>query len=336
MADQVASHGLDRHALRRRSLQVLGLAAVLVLVAVAAPGLGDVRDQLGRASPGWIVVAIALEAASCGCYVLLFRPVFCRRMSWRLSSQIGLSEVGMGSIVPASGIGGVALGAWLLSNAGMGADRIARRSVAFLLIKSSVNFVAVAVIGVLAAFGLLGPQLGLSLTLLPAVVSVALLVLVAQLARIEPDVEPRRASKLQQAARAVGGGVRESGALIREHDRFLVIGAVGYWAFDNAVLWAAFESVGDAPAASVLLLGYLIGQLGGLLPIPGGIGAIDGGLIGTLVVYGAPASTATAAVLVYRTILFGLPIVLGAVAFATLRRDGGLQAGSDAARIAGC
>ena len=67
-------------------------------------------------------------------------------------------------------------------------------------------------------------------------------------------------------------------------------------------------------------MGYLIGQLGGLLPIPGGVGGIDGGLIGTLVVYGAPAAATTAAVLAYRLILFWLPLLLGTVAFWTLRR----------------
>jgi uncharacterized protein (TIRG00374 family) len=68
-------------------------------------------------------------------------------------------------------------------------------------------------------------------------------------------------------------------------------------------------------------MGYLIGQLGGLLPIPGGIGGIDGGLIGTLVVYGVPVAGAAAAVLAYRLILFWLPLIVGGVAFWALRRD---------------
>ena len=68
-------------------------------------------------------------------------------------------------------------------------------------------------------------------------------------------------------------------------------------------------------------MGYLIGQLGGLLPIPGGIGGIDGGLIGTLIVYGAPAAGTAAAVLAYRVILFWLPLIVGGIAFAALRRD---------------
>ena len=71
---------------------------------------------------------------------------------------------------------------------------------------------------------------------------------------------------------------------------------------------------------TVILMGYLIGQLGGALPLPGGIGGIDLGLIGTLIVYGAPASATVAAVLAYRVILFWLPLLVGAVAFGSLRR----------------
>ncbi len=71
---------------------------------------------------------------------------------------------------------------------------------------------------------------------------------------------------------------------------------------------------------TVLLMGYLIGQIGGLLPIPGGVGGIDGGLIGTLIVYGAPAAATAAAVLLYRVILFWIPLLTGAVAFASLRK----------------
>ena len=67
-------------------------------------------------------------------------------------------------------------------------------------------------------------------------------------------------------------------------------------------------------------MGYLIGQLGGLLPLPGGIGGIDGGLVGALVLYGAPVAGTVAAVFAYRLILFWLPLIVGGVAFASLRR----------------
>ena len=66
---------------------------------------------------------------------------------------------------------------------------------------------------------------------------------------------------------------------------------------------------------------HLIGQLGGLLPIPGGVGGIDGGLIGTLIVFGAPAELTAAAVLAYRLILFWLPLGIGALSLIALSQS---------------
>src|SRR4051812_22823448 len=154
--------------LRRRAAVVLGSLTLVVLIALLAPGLGDVRDILANASPGWLAVAVLLEVASCASYVLIFRPVFCTSMPWRRSWEIGLSEVATGSIVPASGAGGLALGAWVLSRSGMPAGRIARRSVAFFLIKSSVNFVAGGFIRFSRAVGVLWPEKYLSGTAVPA------------------------------------------------------------------------------------------------------------------------------------------------------------------------
>src|SRR5882757_9158701 len=145
--------------LQRRTLQAIALLGLLVAVVLLAPGLGQVRDLLVKAKPGWLVLATALEALSYGSYVLMFGPVFCTGLSRRRSWQIGGAELAMGSLVPASGAGGLALGAWILYRGGMDGRRIARRSVAFFLIKSGANFLAVAVIGAALAVGLLGPDL---------------------------------------------------------------------------------------------------------------------------------------------------------------------------------
>jgi uncharacterized protein (TIRG00374 family) len=141
----------------------------------------------------------------------------------------------------------------------------------------------------------------------------------------EPPPAPRDAERATRwwaaTRRAIVGGVREAVALLREHHPGLVVGTIGYWAFDNFVLWATYHAVGASPPISVILLGYLIGQLGGALPIPGGVGGIDLGLVGTLIVYGAPAQATVAAVLAYRLILFWLPLIVGAGAFWSLRRS---------------
>jgi uncharacterized protein (TIRG00374 family) len=311
--------------LGRRALQVVVLLVVLLLIALLTPGLDDVRRHLTEAAPGWVAIAALFEALSFASYVVMFKPIFCPRMSWRTSWEIGGSELAVGSIVPASGAAGVAFGAWALRRAGMPVERIARRSVAFLLIKSSVNFVAVAVIGAVMAIGLVGPHRSLWLTALPAALSVLAIALVALVPRLGPGERPTEdASKFRRALsatrRALIDGTAEAIEIIRARDPLVLIGAIGYWAWDNAVLWATFHAVGADIPLSIVLMGYLIGQLGGLLPIPGGIGGIDGGLIGTLIVYGASASATAAAVLLYRVILFWIPLLLGVIAFISLRR----------------
>jgi uncharacterized protein (TIRG00374 family) len=311
--------------LARRTLQIVAVFAVVGLVLLLAPGLGQVRDRLTEARPEWVALAVVFEALSCVSYVLMFRPVFCQNMPWRTSWEIGLAELAAGSIVPASGAGGLALGAWILRQGGMPAERIARRSVAFFIIKSSVNFVAVAVLGTALALGLVGPELSPWLTVVPAVGATLVIAAVLVVPRLGVGAPvPADAGRTRKAVRAVRkalvGGTREAVEIVRSRNLLVITGAVGYWAWDNAVLWATFHAFDYSPPITVVLMGYLIGQLGGLLPLPGGLGGIDGGLIGTLIVYGVPAAVTTAAVLVYRAILFWLPLLVGGVAFISLRR----------------
>jgi len=315
----------DPRRLAKRTLQIVAVLALIGLVLLLAPGLGQVRDLLIEARPEWVALALAFEALSCVSYVLMFRPIFCQSMPWRTSWEIGLAELGAGSIVPASGVGGLALGAWILREGGMPAERIASRSVAFFLIKSSVNFIAVAALGAVMALGLLGPDLSPWLTAVPAagalMVIAAVLVVPALGAGAPISADAGRTRKaIREVRKALVGGAAEAVQIVRSRNLLVITGSVGYWAWDNAVLWATFHAFGFSPPITVILMGYLIGQLGGLLPLPGGLGGIDGGLIGTLIAYGNPAAATTAAVLVYRVILFWLPLLVGAAAFGSLRR----------------
>jgi uncharacterized membrane protein YbhN (UPF0104 family) len=314
--------------LRNRAAQALLAGAILVAIVLFAPGLGEVRDHLADASPGWLALGALLEGLSFVSYLLMFGPVFCVGLGWRRAWEIGGSELAMGSIVPASGAGGLALGAWVLHRGGMDGERIARRSVAFFLIKSGANFLAVAVIGFVMAFGLVGPDVSLWLTAFPAVLATLSIVVVASLPRFGsgprpfpgPDA-PRSERWLSVTRRAVVRGTFEARAIVRSADRRVIGGSLGYWFFDNAVLWATFHAFGLSPPITVILMGYLIGQLGGLLPFPGGIGGIDLGLIGVLVAYGTSAAGTAAAVFAYHVILFWLPLIVGGIAFAMLRRN---------------
>ncbi|HEX6695285.1 MAG TPA: TIGR00374 family protein, partial [Solirubrobacteraceae bacterium] len=158
----------------RRSLLILG-AIVLGVVAliVLVPGLGSLRERFMGAQPEWIAVAALLQLGSCAGYVLVFRGVFCRRMSWRTSTEIGLSELAANSVLSVGGAGGLALGAWILRRGGLSTAFIARRTVAFFLLTSLANVGFLAIGGIGLATGLLHGSPSIVLGLVPAIAAVA-------------------------------------------------------------------------------------------------------------------------------------------------------------------
>lgn len=118
--------------------------------------------------------------------------------------------------------------------------------------------------------------------------------------------------RLAKPVSDLSDGITEARELVTTGN-WKLTGALAYYAFDSAVLWAAFHAYGHAPPVGVVAMGYLVGSLAGALPIPAGLGVVDGGLVGALVLYGAPVAPAAAAVLLYRGISLLLPLALGAV-----------------------
>jgi uncharacterized protein (TIRG00374 family) len=94
-----------------------------------------------------------------------------------------------------------------------------------------------------------------------------------------------------------------------------LFGVVAWWAFDIAVLWACLQAFGGAPSGAVVITAYFVGMLGNLLPLPGGVGGVDGGMIAALIGFGVDDGLAIVGVLVYRGFAFWLPIVPGAIAY---------------------
>jgi uncharacterized membrane protein YbhN (UPF0104 family) len=309
----------------RRSLLILGAIVLIVVAAIVLiPGLGSLRARFDGAQPGWLVFAAVLQLGSCASYVLVFRGVFCTRMSWRTSSEIGLSELAANSVLSVGGAGGLALGAWILRRGGLAKDFIARRTIAFFLITSVTNVGFLVLGGLALATGLLSGSPSWVLGAVPAFI--ALLVILAALGA-------RRLVRRLSRARLLAEGVDEALRLLRTGDPAILLGAAGYMLFDVAMLGVCFTAFGnDIPPVGVLLVAYIIGQLGSLLPIPGGIGGVDGGLIGTLVIYGVDATDAAVAVIAYRGLLLAIPALLGLPALAVLRR----RLSSEAHDIAMC
>lgn len=331
-ADELAMpEELSRRTVGSRVAFVAVLVAVVVALVAFLPGLGELRTRLARADPAWLTAGAALKLLSGVGYVAAFRMIFCRRMSWRVSTEVGMAELGANAILPAGGAGGLALGAWALRRGGMQGRDIARRTVAFFLLTSVPNVAGVIVLGCLLAAGVLGGERNLWLTLLPAGIATGAVLATLALGRLAGRAGARRselpASTLTRRARAwrdsliaLGDGVEEGLALLREGDAVLIAGLLAYLVFDIAVLWAGFRALGAAPPVAVLVLAYLLGELGGLIPVPGGIGGVDAGLLGMLVLYHVAITEAAGAVLVYRAIALVIPAVVGAPAFHMLRR----------------
>ena len=308
--------------LRRSLLGIACLALVVAAVIALVPGLDSLRDRFSGARPGWLVFAAVLQLCSCAAYVLVFRAVFCRRMSWRTSTEIGLSELAANSLLSVGGAGGLALGAWILRRGGLAATFIARRTVAFFLLTSLANVGFLALGGLGLATGLLHGAPSPLHGILPAAGALTVIVLALAAGHVA-DMLARRSTRgaLARTATAIADGVGEALRLLRSRDLALLAGAGGYMLFDVAMLGVCFAAFGnDIPPAGVLLVAYIIGQLGGLIPIPGGVGGVDGGLIGTLVLYGSNATEAAVAVIAYRGLLLAIPLALGLPALASLRR----------------
>jgi uncharacterized membrane protein YbhN (UPF0104 family) len=98
------------------------------------------------------------------------------------------------------------------------------------------------------------------------------------------------------------------------------LGALGYWTFDVATLWACLHAFGAPPPLAVVVMAYFVGTLANALPIPGGIGGVEGGMIGAFLAFGTPGSLAVLGVLSYRAVSFWLPTLPGALSYVRLRR----------------
>jgi uncharacterized membrane protein YbhN (UPF0104 family) len=313
---------------RHLAVRLLGAAGVLALLGVALaslPGLGEVRSRLAEASPAWLGVALALELGSCLAFVVAYRGILRHRLGRRASYDVGMAVQGANVLLPAGGASGLALGALWLRRAGVPSARLAPRTVAFFLVTSAVNFLTAIVAGTLLALGLLPGHAPLALTLGPAALAAAAVALVLALPRALGDARPRpgRLGRALTATHtALGEGVVEARRVVAAGRPAVIAGAVGYMAFDLAALAAAFAAVGAMPPLGVFMLAYVLGQLGGLVPLPGGIGGQDSGIIGALALYGTPLPEAAAAVLAYRVFQLGLPALLGT--FSLLRMGSGL------------
>lgn len=317
--------------IRRGIVRLLVAAAVALVLLLALPGLGGVRSHLAHGTPGWLVLAAGFRVASAVAFVIVFAAVLAPSLSRRLTYRVGMSEIGVNALVPAGGAAGLAVGGWALHRLGKPTGEVVKRSTTLFVFTSAFNVGAVAVLGWLGALGVLSVAHGgaaLALTFVPAVVATAVILLAVALAPRLASLRTLQAKRrrhspswwLLGAGVTLGTGAEGAIGLFRERNPWAIAGGVGYLLFDIAALWATVQAFhGRAPAGS-LGMAYLIGQLGGEIPVPGGIGVVSGGLIGALTIYALPISLATASTLAYRAIALAIPILFGGLAMISLTR----------------
>jgi uncharacterized protein (TIRG00374 family) len=320
-----------RH-LAARVAEIAALVALGAIAITALPGLDAVKARLTGADPVWVVAIALAEIGSCAGYLLVFRSTFCAQMPWGLSYDIAMAELAANSLLPAGGAGGLALGVWALRQAGMPTGQIARRTVAFFVVTSAANFFALVLVGLAVFAGILAGRSSFVLTLVPALITALGVLLVGLSPKLLRALGERGADAdrdhwrgrarlaLRAGLEAGADGVDQAIALLRSHSFGVVVGSFAYMAFDIAALGFGFAAVGHEPAVGTLVLAYLIGQLGNLVPVPGGIGGTEGALIGVFALYGVNITDATAAVLLYRLFALAVPALLGVPAFILLRR----------------
>jgi uncharacterized membrane protein YbhN (UPF0104 family) len=228
----------------------------------------------------------------------------------RASTEITFAGHAATRLFATAGAGGVALTAWAMRKSGMTRRDVASRMTTFLVLLYAVYMLALVVGGLGLYLGLLPGRAPLGMTLIPAGFG-ALVIATA----LSLPLVARRFAKVAPIA----DGVRSSLRLARRGDPGL-LGALLWWAGDIAALWACFKAFGVAPPVAVVVVAYFVGMFANTLPLPGGVGGVDGGMVAALVAFGADPSLAVLAVLAYRFFAFWLPIAPGAVAWVSLRR----------------
>ncbi|HEX4107410.1 MAG TPA: lysylphosphatidylglycerol synthase domain-containing protein, partial [Solirubrobacteraceae bacterium] len=269
-------------------------------------------DRVAHAQAGWLVLAIALEALSCAGYVATVRLVLSRGPAKPIR-WLAWAEMAFGAVVPVGGAGGLAVGAWAMRAWGISWSKIANRSAVIFLLTSAVNAAVLVLSGLGIWIGFGSHKTGFGYGLVPALIGAALIAVFLALPRVPPRWVP-------SPLRSVGGWV-SSTEQVGFTLNWRLLGAVGYLLFDIATLWACLRAVGVQAPVLALIMGYQVGYLANLVPIPGGLGVLEGGLLAALLLYGLPAAPTAAAVVLYHAIALWVPALGGTAGFARLRRS---------------
>jgi uncharacterized membrane protein YbhN (UPF0104 family) len=325
--------GTARGQLRKKALKLAGYVIVAYLVVRLLPGLEQALHSLEQVSWKWVLLALGLETLSEAGFVMSWRAIVDPQdilsqegRGERMATRVAWAQLGGGELVPGGSLSSVGAGSWLLHRFGMPAKVIGERQFNLSFLNTAVDALALIVFGLGLAIGILPGQHNLALTLLPAALAalgIAAVLLIAGRAQRKARGAPTKHQKVAVAVATLADAVEDTkGLLTHRNGLRSVVGALGYLGFDVLVLWSAFIAINTHPVPdfAVVIMAYIIGALGGSIPLPASAGAI-GGMVATLILYGVGHTAAVAAVLIYQAIGQIVPLVGGSIAYMFLRRQ---------------
>src|SRR5829696_4413932 len=332
--DYEPSFFADRKRLAQTALFVVLLIAGIYFLFPKLVEDEDASAKLSDAEIEWIVVAFVFSVAMFAAYVALFRGVVGQqvKLRWKDSYDITMAGLAATRLFSAGGAGGIVLTYWALRKAGMPTKETAARMVAFLVLVYAVYMTTLVIDGVLLSAGVFAGQAPPGLTVVPAAFAGGVIIVFLLMALIPGDLERRFSHASQEklwgritrrlatVPATVAVGTRTAMAFVREPSRggLALLGAIGFWAAQIGILWASFKAFGIEVPLAVVVQGFFVGMFANLIPLPGGVGGVDAGMLGAFALFGV--SHIFPAILLYRILAFWLPIPPGVVAFLQLRK----------------
>ena len=345
--DPKAWRHMDHAAHKQLLKRVFTYAIFLLIIFGIIKLVPRIWQDVQEGNPLYVALAVPFEILSVAGYVVLFWAVYgaaarmstqgadtpARPLTLKESMQLTTSRLALGDTLPGGGATGFAVQFWALARAGFSAAQISRTTTAFLVLSNTVMTVMIMVLGVLIGAGLVAGDLHPALTWIPAAVAAAVVVVILVFARKgrtfvppAPDSRPAftgRFAKVRTLLREIGDrlppGAYDALRIIRRPAA--IGGMVTNPGFDFVAFYLGIASVTEPIALPVMLLAYFIGQVGSLVPLPGGIGGVQGLAIGVLVAGGMEAHSATAGVLVWTGVALGTQIVWGMWQYWFLRKS---------------
>jgi uncharacterized membrane protein YbhN (UPF0104 family) len=317
--------------LQRSALRLAAYLLVAYLVLKLIPALEQALSNLEHVSWPWVLGALALETVSEMGFVVSWGVIVdpdslltADGRGQRMDTRVAWAQLGGGTLVPGGSYGGLGVGAWILHRLGMPYKLIAEREFNLSFLNTAVDALALIVFGLALATGVLAGPRNLLLTLLPAAMAAAAITaaaLTARRAATDVGCKQVKHARVAVAVATLARAVEDTRRLLVHRGSYTaVVGAVVYLVFDLLVLWSAFIATHAHPLPSfaVVVMAYIIGALGGSIPLPAGIGTI-GGIVGVFILYGIQHNTALAAVLLYQAIGLLVPLAGGGIAYTILR-----------------